>query len=283
MAMINESLSASSTGQSIPQILSPDHPHYDTILSRATQIQRQKETELQILAATEALLDVGFQSADLAAHGSVVADVKRHLQFFQPSDYDSLIEERNINGKCGYVFCAQPPRSEETEARFRILTGTGKSEKAFKVVPRRKLEQWCSERCARKGLYVRVQLSEEPAWMRSEGVDVGITLLEEAEARRKDEADVGVLAEAIRGLDIQVASDGMAKALAALAVERGTPSRSDAAPGVRRVVIHENTVRSAAKAPAIFLDSAYSSIEGYKPRSSESATASAPEPPARSA
>lgn len=273
MAMIKDTLHSPPRGQTLPQALSPDHPHYETILSRAHQIQRQKDTEQQILRATEALLDVDFPSLDLTQHHSIIADVKRHLNLFQPSDYDSLIEERNIAGKCGYVFCAHPHRSEGTDAPFRILTAAGKSEGAFKVVPRRTLEQWCSERCARKALYVRVQLGEEPAWMRGDGADGEITLLEEVEARRKDEADVGVLADAIRGLDVRVASDGMAKALAALAVERGSSARSGTAPGVDEVVVRENVVGGVVRPPDIRLED-YSSIEGYKPRGSERASES---------
>lgn len=277
MAMIKDSLQTSPSRPPVPQILSPDHSHYDTILSRANQIQRQKEAEQDILAATEALLDVGFNATDHANHRAIVADVKRRLNLFQQNDYDSLIEERNINGKCGYVFCAQRPRSEDTSARFRILTGTGKGGNAFKVVPRKNLEQWCSERCARRGLYVRVQLSEEPAWMRAEGSVGEITLLEEVEVKRKDEADVGHLAEAIRGLDIQVASDGIAKALSALAVERGNRSRSGTALNVNGVVVRENIIETAAQPPDRHLGSDYGSIEGYKPHGLERPT----EPSAR--
>ena len=272
MAMIKDSQHLPSSERTVPEALSPDHPHYDTILSRANQIQRQKEAEQQILAATEALLDVGFKTLDLTHHRSVIADVKGQLQLFQPSDYDTLIEERNINRKCGYVFCAQRPRSENTDARFRIVTGSGKSECAFKVVPRQELERWCSERCGSKSSYVRLQLSEEPAWMRSQGAKVEISLLEEAEAKRKDEADVGVLAEAIRSLDIKVASDGMAKALAALELERGKPSRSGTAPGVNGIVVHEHLVGDKGVSPDLPSDSDYNLIEGYKPHSSEGAT-----------
>lgn len=273
--MNKDSLQTSSSGQTVPQALSTDHPHYDTIFSRANQIQHQKEAEQQILAATEALLDVGFRPTDDPAnHRSVVADVKRHLKLFQPSDYDALIEERNINGKCGYVLCAQPPSSEDTSARFRIVNRRGKSEGAFKVVPREELERWCSDRCARRGAYVRVQLSEEPAWMRAEAADVEITLSEEVEARRRDEADVGDLARAIQRLDVQVASDGIAKALAALAVERGYPAKSGTGPGVNEIFVHGRIIETASEPLDPHLGSSYSSIEGHKPRRSEEDTES---------
>lgn len=108
--------------------------------------------------------------------------------------------------------------------------------------------------------------------MRAEGADGEITLLEEVEAKRKDEADVSHLAEAIRGLDIQVASDGIAKALAALAVERGNRSRSGTALNVNGVVVRENIIETAAQPSDRLFGSDYGSIEGYKPHSSEGPT-----------
>jgi hypothetical protein len=47
--------------------LSPEHPDYDKILHRANQIQRQKEVELQVLAATEILLDADSSLQTLSA------------------------------------------------------------------------------------------------------------------------------------------------------------------------------------------------------------------------
>ncbi len=146
MAMLKDSPHVSPYGQALTQALSPEHPKYDTILVRANQIQRQKDIEQQILAAVEKLLDVGFDSTDLEDHHAAITDIKDQLTLLQPSDYDSLKEERNINGKCGYVLCAQLPQSERTKAHFRIITGRGKGIDKFTVVPRKELEQWCSER-----------------------------------------------------------------------------------------------------------------------------------------
>lgn len=105
--------------------------------------------------------------------------------------------------------------------------------------------------------------------MRAEGADVEITLSEEVEARRRDDADVGDLARAIQRLDVQVASDGIAKALAALAVERGYPAKSGTAPGVNEVFVHGRIIETASEPLDPHLGSHYSSIEGYKPQSSE--------------
>jgi hypothetical protein len=46
----------------------------------------------------------------------------------------------------------------------------------MKIVPREKLEMWCSDSCAKRAMYVRVQLAEDPVWERRAKE---ITLLEE--------------------------------------------------------------------------------------------------------
>ncbi len=57
-----------------------------------------------------------------------------------------------------------------------------------KVVPREKLEMWCSDQCAERALYLRVQLAEEPVLWERRAVD-SLTkppeLLEEAPCRRE--------------------------------------------------------------------------------------------------
>ena len=72
---------------------------------------------------------------------------------FQPSDYDALIEERHVNGRCGYTLCANAPRKQGPKAPWL----------------RNKVENWCSDDCAKKALYVKAQLSETPAWERRAG------------------------------------------------------------------------------------------------------------------
>ncbi|KAI4258473.1 MAG: hypothetical protein L6R42_005082, partial [Xanthoria sp. 1 TBL-2021] len=78
-----------------------------------------------------------------------------------PSDYDSLIEERNINHKCGYILCRKENRKQNKRSKYRIVTG-----RDFRVVESKELEKWCGDDCGRMALYLRVQLSEEPAWTR---------------------------------------------------------------------------------------------------------------------
>lgn len=52
--------------------------------------------------------------------------------------------------------------------------------KDFRITKKEDAEKWCSDTCARKALYVRVQLSECPAWERSGGSSaMKIDLLDE--------------------------------------------------------------------------------------------------------
>jgi hypothetical protein len=63
------------------------------------------------------------------------------------------------------------------------------------VVPREKLEMWCSDTCAERAMYIRVQLNETPSWERTDTAGVGIKLLDEARRERAEKdktADTGV-------------------------------------------------------------------------------------------
>ena len=127
----------------------------------------KKDAELRVLAAIEELVE--FPSAatkdPLYPAPSDAHLLKTLLRDFQKSDYDDLIEERNIDGKCGYALCPRPNRSENSKAKYRIVTGSG----SFKVVDRKALERWCSDVCAEHALYIQLQLEETPAQERSGG------------------------------------------------------------------------------------------------------------------
>ncbi|RYO79426.1 hypothetical protein DL762_008170 [Monosporascus cannonballus] len=108
---------------------------------------------------------------------------RSHVRLFQPSDYDALIEERNALGSCGYGLCGRP--------RTRLGPGSGGykllnwGRRDFAIVPRAEAERWCSRRCARRAMYVKVQLSETAAWERAGIETIRIELLEEQEAEQE--------------------------------------------------------------------------------------------------
>lgn len=146
-------------------------------------------------------------SENTTAAEAAAALFKSHIRLFQPSDYDALIEERNAQGRCGYALCSNPRRRlPPGTGAFKILN-FGRSD--FAIVPRAEAERWCAGggggsskgkgdgkgkgssggggtvTCARRAMYVRVQLLETAAWERAGIESIAIELLEEVEAERQ--------------------------------------------------------------------------------------------------
>jgi hypothetical protein len=156
-----------------------DH-NREIALYHANLIQQRKDVELEILNSMELLIDYPLSGPPYTAANPSATDAqsfKQHLRPFQPSDYDALIEERNINEHCGYTLCSKPRAKDGQGGKYRLIGMYGKA-KDFKVVERWEVEKWCSEECARRALYVRVQLGEGPAWERG-GYSVNVELLDE--------------------------------------------------------------------------------------------------------
>jgi hypothetical protein len=234
----------------------------ETALFHANLIQKQKDTELTILLSTETLIDYPLAASPYNASSpspSDAASFKAYLRLFQPSDYDALIEERNINEHCGYTLCSNPRLRDKSGGKYRIL-GTGGKAKDFRVVETKDLEKWCSDGCARRALYVRVQLSECPAWERGAmESNIDIDLLDEP----KDE-DVA-MAEGLEGLSLQDKQQDAKD----LALERGDGGRAIKT-GMVDVVIQEKEVRRPPEAPSLGddelsgrLDTMHLTLEGY--------------------
>ncbi|KAG9668426.1 hypothetical protein KCU99_g8201, partial [Aureobasidium melanogenum] len=123
----------------------------ETAIQHAHLIQEQKAILAKNLDYIEELSDY---PADATASASETKAFLEFLRQFQPSDYDALIEERHVNGRCGYTLCANAPRKAVAKAPWQKGRG---------------VENWCSDDCARKALYVKAQLSETPAWERRAG------------------------------------------------------------------------------------------------------------------
>lgn len=245
----------------------------ETALHHARLLQQRKDVEALILASTEALLELPSSPAADPARPRLqdITIVKASLKPFQPSDYDSLIEERNINRQCGYVFCPRPNRQEDTKAKYRILYGKGRGSNSLKFVEPQSLERWCSNDCGKRALYVKVQLNEEPAWNRVGSSGGDILFLEERNDQRLI-VDDSTLIERLRSLESDLEEDEVVAKMKALAIERGdekAPSRSF---GLAGVDVRENrnlNGKSSAPEPcAKESDSAgsFDSIEGYTPK-----------------
>lgn len=200
------------------QMLSRTERNRETALYHANLVQERKIVQAEILESIETLLEFPRSSPSDAAHPaeSDTIEVKKLLRTFQPSDYDSLVEERTIDNKCGYVLCPRPHRLELTNAKYRILQGRSHS---LKIVKKQELERWCSEECGKRALHIRVQLDEDPAWARS-AASSGFTLLEEYTSKQRLVVE-GHSSGELRNLNVGYEKERFPAILKALADERG--------------------------------------------------------------
>ncbi|KAI5812054.1 Rtr1/RPAP2 family-domain-containing protein [Pyronema omphalodes] len=124
-------------------------------ITHASSLQIRKVLEASVLDSLLYLLDL--PTPPITKPGDC-----HHLRFFTPSDYDSLLEERNILNLCGYTLCPLPQKKRGS-SRLALS-------KSGHWVDRKQVERFCSDSCAKKALWVRVQLNPEPAWTRKEVV-----------------------------------------------------------------------------------------------------------------
>lgn len=173
--------------------------HLGIALQHAQQIQAQKDAEGMILDRIIELLAIpSSSSADPAGPSPQDAQLfKSALYPFRPSDYDHLIAERNSDALCGYALCPRKNRSDADakNGSFRFKygakgSGPGGRGRSVDIVPSENLAKWCSDECAERALYIRVQLSESPVWERRADDTGGknIELLEEGRAKQKRKA-----------------------------------------------------------------------------------------------
>lgn len=250
--------------------LSKQDRNLELALYHANIIQQRKDVELHVLENMETLLDFPTSpNADSRRPSDKdIKFVKKALRLFQPSDFNSLIEERNINRKCGYTLCSNPNKLQNSTAKYVIVRSRGKSNDPWKYVDRKLLERWCSDDCAKRALYMQVQLDDEPAWERAGGMGGEIMLLEET---RDAQSQANLEAQLSSNLENLTLSDGeeeFVKAMKELAIERG--DRGDqAASKFGNVNVRENNHLGLVKAPeAAFggqTDGSPESIEGYTP------------------
>jgi hypothetical protein len=193
-------------------IRSSNPQHLATALHHATLLQRRKDLELEILFSIESLLEVPEARQPTSQEIDLL---KRSLRPFQPSDFDSLLEERQTAGRCAWALCPNPSPSLKSSRKRNSITGLLPSSDGgggFKIVnagkrdvrfvSKREAEMWCGAECARQAMYVKVQLSEVPAWERDAGYGGEIELLSEREGKTQQQRKEEELAERIEGLKI---------------------------------------------------------------------------------
>lgn len=262
-----------------------DARHHDLALYHANLIQQQKDTQAQIYTSIEELIDIPSNPAANPAHPSAsdTTFLKQSLKPFTVSNYEELIKERNINERCGYPLCPRKNRKENTTATHRILTGRRARGGRFRVVKKEELELWCSEECMQRAMYIKVQLSEVPAWERNSREGRDVKLLSEVQSKEQHEAagdglmsdmqdlTVGEENDLSKDLDNLVLDPGNPRTgdisddLQNLALERGDPKKNR--DGRVEVKIFEKANSGTVTNPPHAQETYSDSIEGYRPKS----------------
>lgn len=260
-----------------------DPRHLAVALHHAHRIQAQKDAKALILDRILELVQLPTSpSADPAAPSQEDAKAfKTVLAPFQPSDYDNLILERNIEGLCGYALCPHEHRREDPKVKNRIVwgpkgSGPGGRGREMNIVPREKLEMWCSDQCAERAMYVKVQLLEQPVWERRAGnaQENHIVLLEEARVMKQEEKGktrsptaIGEAIQQLGNLRFNEGPTGSSKSRD-LALERGDSSPAFEAGRVDiQLVEKEHISPNMVAAPELRPeDQTGGSVEGYMPK-----------------
>lgn len=245
-----------------------------TAYRHAQSFEEKKSIRNRVADLVVELFDIPADaSADPAyPRPSDAALFRLGLSLFQPSDFDDLVRERNIDDRCGYGLCSK--------ANVKVQGGNtvwnGKGGKNFSLVPREELERWCSEECGNRAEFVRAQLSKEPAWNR-ETANVDIRLLDEmqrahAESTQEARIEVNQQAAAANNLAASMESmslhkgrsltkDELSDRLQELALKRGELKVKDT--GNQDSLLERSDTASPVP-PVIGMDE--DMIEGYRPK-----------------
>ncbi|KAL8732069.1 MAG: hypothetical protein Q9166_003022 [cf. Caloplaca sp. 2 TL-2023] len=246
-----------------PSHLSREGRNRQLALHHARLIQYRKDIESLILASTETLLEIPTSPTASPSEPPTtdMQTVKEALRPFQPSDYDAFIEERNINNKCGYVLCPRENRRQNKVSRYRIITG-----RDFKVVEAKELEKWCSDECGKMALYLRVQLSEEPAWSRDWQTGEALELYGEGAHGIELPDPDGPVSQVSMKSGLSGDNQTLALRMKSLAVERGDKENTAKASTRVAVDVKENIHGEQITPVVPSTENTYAdSIEGYIP------------------
>ena len=185
----------------------------ETAVRKARILEDQKRVRDQV---TDLIIECyDLPSQPNATPGiPVPADVKvfcTALSLFQPSDFDELVSERNIDDRCGYALCPNPNQKAPSGGN---KVWNRKGGKDFRLLDKAEFERWCSRACRIRGDFVQGQLSSEPAWVRDVS-ETKVRLLDDL----RHEND---LAAALRELSIEDSSKAdLESRLKVLSLERG--------------------------------------------------------------
>lgn len=246
---------------------SKDSQIHVTAYRHAHSFEEKKSIRNRVADLVVELFDVPDPDADPAYPRESDIILFRQISLFQPSDFDDLVRERNIDDRCGYALCPRPNIRVEGVQR---TVWNGRGGKDFSLVKKEELEKWCSKQCSDRATFVRAQLNREPAWNREKSVDVR-TLDEEVRAREKSKRDVAeanALTGSLQNMSLErphvnawgVGPD-LADQLRDLAIERGE-AREDTG-DLSKILLMEKP-ETAAPGPPVLLDGDEHMIEGHR-------------------
>ncbi|ROW05688.1 hypothetical protein VMCG_05237 [Cytospora schulzeri] len=255
---------------SAPERAPPRQDPRKIAIQHALILQDRKDTEAKILDNLTELLDLPHHpNPPSSPDPADVATFTSLIRIFQPSDYDDLIVERNLDeNKCGYVLCPNKRRKYKGAGTYKMIN---KGRKDFDIVETKELEKWCSQECTKRALWIKVQLNETAAWERVGLPDIEFELYPEKndekpsaaatdkEAKTEPERLAAEMARLQINQDRKAAQDN-----AALALERGEDAKTAATGGKVDIVIREKRVMTEAEAPSQSDALKGDSIEGYK-------------------
>ncbi|KAI1105798.1 hypothetical protein F4804DRAFT_96368 [Jackrogersella minutella] len=235
-------------------------------IQQALLIQQQREREDLIQDSIIELshLPLPTTTPSSSSSSSNASLFQRKIRLFQPSEYEDLIAERNALNKCGYALCPAARTRLGPGGEYK-LHHYGRAD--FAIVPRAELERWCSRDCARRAMYVKVQLVETAAAERAGLSSIQIELLDEDLGRSKDDGGGGAAAQVARELrELEIADKQRKAARDAkeLALERGDAKNVSLATKPVTVTIREKKVVTAAQEPSLEDDEGHLVLEGYK-------------------
>ena len=173
-------------------------------LHRAELIQERKDIERQNLHSIENLIDLPSAGAEDSGDPSAedACQVCDGMRLFTTADLDAVVEERNVDNKCGYVLCPKSSKANSRSSKLHYLKEDGL--KSAKVVEAGNLGQWCSAECKKRTLYLKLQLSDTPAWERAGESNTALHLYGEAPSKGGGStAEVQVLVKDLRQLALE--------------------------------------------------------------------------------
>ena len=246
--------------------MAPTDRNRELAVQHALLIQKQKDMARTILSSIELLMEYppARSSDPLRPKLEDVNQVERLLKPFQPSDFDDLVQERNINGFCGYVFCPREYKKEKVESKYRILYPTAGS--SLSVVETKNLPKWCSDDCHLSSYWIRLQLDDTPAWERSATKNFKLELYDPGKHELHDPSTHEKGPSPSSG-NVSSTVDDLQK----LAIERGERGKDELRATAFNVKIHERKISDSqgsksAKIPEITVDDGDSQdIEGHVP------------------